>query len=185
MNLDHGCSNINYPEITQMKKLYFLTLVALGFSANSFAQSFVTATSTATIITPISIAKNLDMNFGNIAVNPTTPGGTVILSASASPVRTPTVGLTLPAVTGLVQAASFTVTGEGSSVYTITLPNSISLTGPGAAMAITPNCSVSTLTSAALTGGTQVFYVGGTLTVAAVQVAGAYSGTFSVNVNYN
>ena len=168
-----------------MKKTYLLALVILGLSANSFAQSSVSSDATATIITPIAIAKNLDMSFGNIAVNPTTPGGTVTLPASVSSSRVPSAGVTLPAVTGLVQAAKFTVTGEGSSVYTITLPASITLSGTGADMSIVPNCSVASLTAAVLTAGTQVFYVGGVLTVAAVQTSGVYSGTFNVSVNYN
>ncbi|MBC7743885.1 MAG: DUF4402 domain-containing protein [Flavobacterium sp.] len=168
-----------------MKKVILLAFLTIGFFVNSYAQSSASATATATIITPISLTKNLDMNFGNLALNPTSPGGDVTLPASATPTRTADPGVTLPAVTGTVQAAKFTVTGEGASVYTITLPASITLTGTGTNMIIVPNCSESDLTAGTLTAGSQVFYVGGVLTVAAVQTAGVYSGTFNVSVNYN
>ena len=36
----------------------------------------------------------------------------------------------------------------------------------------------------ALTGGTDTFNVGGTLSVGANQAAGSYSGTYTVSVNY-
>jgi len=44
-------------------------------------------------------------------------------------------GVTLPVVTGTVTPASFTVTGEANSTYSITLPSSaITLTGPSGTM---------------------------------------------------
>ena len=169
-----------------MKKIYLLALVVIGFSANSFAQSEKNATATATIIAPINLSKDADMSFGNIAVNPTTPGGTVLLPAvTGTPGRVASAGVTLPAVTGTPLAAKFTVTGEIGSAYTISLPATIVLTGTGTNMSIVPNCSITLLNGGALTTGSQIFYVGGTLTVAAVQTAGAYSGTFNVSVNYN
>ena len=166
-----------------MKKLFVLIVLFSGIAVSSFAQISATASASANIITPISIAKNLDMSFGNIAVNPTAPGGTVTLPPSASPVRTFTGGITLPAVTGLVQAAKFTVTGEGTSAYTITIPGSITITSSSNNMSLIPVSNPSG--SGALVGGTQAIYVGGTLTVSATQVVGTYTGTFPVTVNYN
>jgi hypothetical protein len=127
------------------------------------------------------------MNFGNIAVNNT--AGTVVLPAAAGvPVRTVTGGCTLPATAGTVSAASFTVTGTTGYTYSITLPASASLTGPGPAM--TADTFVSSPTVAAggvLTGGTQTLYVGATLNVGASQTAGTYTtpAPFTVTVNYN
>jgi hypothetical protein len=77
-------------------KLALAVLALTAFSTSSFAQASATATATATIVTPISITKTVDMNFGNVAV------------------QTGTGGVTLPAVPGTVTAASFTVNGQGT-----------------------------------------------------------------------
>jgi hypothetical protein len=167
-------------------KFFAIAMLVTGLSAKTFGQVSATATSSATIVTPITIANGANMNFGNIAVNNTL--GTVSLPAAAAPVRTVTGGCTLPATAGTVSAARFTVTGQTGYTYSISLPASASLTGPGAPM--TANAFVSTPTVAAgglLTGGSQTLYVGATLNVAASQTAGAYTtGTaFTVTVNYN
>lgn len=170
----------------QISKFFALTIVLVAFSASTFAQVSATATASATIVSPIAIANAANMNFGNIAVNASL--GTVVLPAAAVPVRTVTGGCTLPATAGTVSAAAFTVTGQAGFTYSITLPASASLTGPGPAM--TANTFVSNPTVAAgglLTGGTQTLYVGATLNVAASQTAGAYTtaAPFTVTVNYN
>ncbi len=167
-----------------MKNLLALAIIVLGFAATSFAQVTATASTTATIITPIAIEKDVDMNFGNIAVSPTL-GGTVVLPTSGA--RTKTGGVTLPVVTGTVSAASFTVTGEGNSTYSITLPSSaITLTGPSGTMTVENFVSTPSNTGT-LNSGTQEVKVGATLNVGAAQPAGTYtneSGLF-VTVNYN
>ena len=155
-----------------MKNLLVLAIIVLGFAATSFAQVTATASTTATIITPIAIEKDVDMNFGNIAVSPTL-GGTVVLPTSGS--RTKTGGVTLPVVTGTVSAASFTVTGEGNSTYSITLPSSaITLTGPSGTMTVENFVSTPSNTGT-LNSGTQEVKVGATLNVGAAQAAGTYT----------
>jgi hypothetical protein len=169
-----------------MKRLILSTLVLTGFAINANAQATATATATATIVTPISIVKDVDMNFGNIAVAAGS-GGTVIL-APAGTRTTGGTGITLPVVTGTVTAASFTVTGNNSYTYAITLPSSaVTLTGPSAAtMDATAFTSTPSGTGTLSGGGTQNLLVGATLTVAAAQLAGVYtSGNFNVTVNYN
>jgi hypothetical protein len=167
-----------------MKKVLVLTIVVLGFAASSFAQVTATASTSATIITPIAITKDVDMNFGNIAVSPTL-GGTVVLPTAGA--RTLTGGVTLPVVAGTVTAASFTVTGDGNSTYSITLPGSaITLTGPSGTMTVENFVSTPSGTGA-LSGGTQTINVGATLNVGAAQTAGAYTNASDlfVTVNYN
>ncbi len=167
-----------------MRKLTFAALGLLAFAFNSNAQSTATATATATVITPISISKTTDMSFGNLAVQSGT-GGTVVLAPVGT--RTITDGVTLPSTTGPVSAATFTVTGSGTSTYAITLPSLVTLTLSGgvatmAASSFTSNPSA----TGALSSGTQDIAVGATLTVAAGQLAGVYtSGSFDVTVNYN
>lgn len=165
-------------------KLIAIGALLLVFSAKSFAQASATATSTATIVTPISISKTVDMNFGNVAVGASS--GTVVLDPAGS--RSSTGGVTLPATSGTVAAASFDVTGEGTYTYDITLPSSVTITRNSGTETMTVNTFTSNPSSTgALTAGAQTLTVGATLNVGASQVAGTYvSGTaFTVTVNYN
>lgn len=166
------------------KSILAIAALVIAFSASSFAQSSATATSTATIVTPISITKTVDMNFGNIAVN--SSSGTVVLSPEGA--RSSTGGVTLPGTSGTVTAASFDVTGEGAYTYAITLPSSVTITRNSGAETMTVNAFTSTPSATGtLTAGAQTLTVGATLNVGASQVAGTYvSGTaFTVTVNYN
>jgi hypothetical protein len=170
-----------------MKKLFLFAIVVLGFSAVSFGQLGVTdiASSSATIITPITIAKNVDLNFGNIAVN--NQAGTVLLPAvTGTPTRVASGGVTLPAINGTVTAAKFTVTGLAGSTFTISLPASIELTS-GTSDKMTYSTSISPTSPSILTGGTSIVYVGGTLVVGASQPAGTYTNASGlvVRVDYN
>ena len=168
----------------QISKFFALAIVMLAFTVSTFAQTSATATATATIITPISIAKTVDMNFGNVAVNASL--GTVVLTPAG--VRSVTGGCTLPAVAGTVAAASFTVSGLATSTYAITLPAAATTISFGA-----NNMTVDTWTSTPTpagtlgAGGTQTLTVGATLHVAASQAPGTYVSAvpFTVTVNYN
>lgn len=165
-------------------KLILAALVMLVSASAASAQATASATATATIVTPISITKTVDMNFGNVAVQAAT-GGTVVLTPAG--IRSTTGGVTLPAVTGTVAAASFTVNGEGTYTYAITLPSS-ALTISSGANTMSVNAFTSTPSATGtLTAGTQTLNVGATLNVAAAQASGVYvSGTpFNVTVNYN
>lgn len=148
------------------------------------AQETASATATATIVTPISITKTTDMNFGNIAVQ-SAAGGTVVLSPVGG--RTATGSVTLPVNNGTVTAATFTIGGSGNYSFSITLPSSeLTITSGANTMTVdefTSNPSgVGTLVAGALT-----LSVGATLHVAAAQPAGTYVSIvpFDVTVNYN
>lgn len=160
-----------------------ITILLFGFLVDVFAQATATASTTATIVTPIGITKSVDMVFGNIATNGAV--GTVILATDGT--RTPTGGVTLPAAAGSPTAASFVVTGSGSYTYTISLPGSpITLTGTTAGVTVGTFTSNPTPTGT-LTAGTQTIYVGATLNLPVSTVAGSYTNAagLSVTVNYN
>jgi len=157
----------------------------IGFSANASAQETASASASATIVVPISITKDVDMNFGNVAVQSTT-GGTVILSTASG--RIPSGGITLPPATpGTVTAASFSVAGSGTYTYAITLPSTALTISSGANTMTVTDFLSDPLTTGILTAGAQTLTVGATLNVAAAQPAGVYvSATdFDVTVNYN
>ncbi|GAA3930755.1 DUF4402 domain-containing protein [Chitinophaga oryziterrae] len=169
-----------------MKKLSTLAaglIAMLCSTTNTFAQVTVTANATATIVTPISITKTADMNFGNVAVQSST-AGTVVLATDNS--RTQTGGVTLPATTGTVSAAIFTVNGESAYTYTVTLPSSLTISNSSINMTINAFSSTPSGTGT-LSSGSQTLKVGATLNVAAAQAAGTYTSTtpFNVTVNYN
>jgi hypothetical protein len=165
-------------------KTVILTFATLALTASTFAQVSATATTSAIVITPIAISKTVDMNFGNIAVSPIN-SGTVIMTPAGS--RSKTGGVTLPAVAGTVTAASFNVTGLGTSTYAITLPGTITLTGNPSGTMTVDNFVSNPSGTGALTAGAQVLSVGGTLNVDAAQTAGTYTNTtdMTVTVNYN
>jgi hypothetical protein len=165
-------------------KFFALTIAMFSLTISTFAQVSATATTSANIITPIAITKTVDMNFGNIAVSPTVAGTVVLVPAGT---RTATGGVTLPAVAGTVTAASFAVTGLGTSTYAITLPGSITLNGtPSGTMTLGTFVSTPSGTGV-LSAGAQTLLVGGTLIVGAGQAAGVYTNTtnMTVTVNYN
>jgi hypothetical protein len=170
-----------------MKKisaLFAISLLFAVFSANVFGQASATATATATIITPISIVNASNMNFGNIAVS---GAGTVVLSPAGS--RTTTGSITLPNVTGSVSAASFTVKGEGTSTFSITLPTTdYTITrNLGSETMIVNNFTSNPSGTGTLSAGELTLNVGARLNVNALQVPGTYTNAagFTVTVNYN
>ena len=173
-----------------MKKNLTLTLLTaaalIGFSMSASAQDTDSATATATIVTPISIVKVDDMNFGNVAVSATT-AGTVVMTPEGG--TSTTGGVTLPATAGTVSAASFTVSGEGTYTYAITLPTTdYTITHSTDASTMIVDAFTSTPSgTGALTAGSQTLNVGATLNVDAGQSAGTYTNAtgFDVTVNYN
>ena len=156
------------------------------FAVNAalFAQASATATATAVIVGPIGISNTANMNFGNVAVGASP--GTVVLTPAGG--RTPTGGVTLPATTGTVAAAAFTVTGAAGYTYAITLPSAALTISSGAnSMTVDNWTSNPTPTGTLDGGGSQALTVGATLHVSGSQAAGNYTSAtpFTVTVNYN
>jgi len=126
----------------------------------------------------ISVVKNADLAFGSLGTSAS--AGTAVLNA-ATGVVTVTGGVVN--LGGTRTAASFTVTAPnppGARGYTIVLPASATLSGPGAATMIVDTFTSNPPCCAGLVNGatrTQVVTVGATLHVAANQAQGDYSGT--------
>jgi hypothetical protein len=169
-----------------MKKIALLIMLFPVMGKYSFAQQHATASVAANIVAPIGLIKNVDMSFGNTAVSAMS-GGTIVLA----PGGTRTVaggGVTLPATAGTVAAASFTVSGVASYTFSITLPGSTVLNGPGSANMVVDNFTSFPSGSGTLNaGGMQTLVVGATLNVAPAQAAGTYTNPVGVpvTVNYN
>jgi len=169
-----------------MKKLLALFVVVLGFSAVSFGQTTATATSSAsaTILAPLAISNTLPLNFGTIGASATT--STVTLAADNS--RVVTGGATALGVGAPARAGVFAISGTPNALFTVVLPTTtISLTGPGVAMTILPaDWSQDLGANPALSAlGAATLKVGAKLNVGAAQLAGNYTATYPVTVNYN
>ncbi|MCW3117566.1 MAG: hypothetical protein JWM28_1648 [Chitinophagaceae bacterium] len=165
-------------------KFYAIAIVMIAFSASTFAQSTATASTTAVLVTPISIAKVSDMNFGTVAASGTL--GTVLLDYANG--RTTTGGASLLAGSAAETTAEFTVTGETTSGFDISIPSTaITLNGSVSGSMTVDNFVADLGTSSSLVSGSATIKVKATLNVPANAVAGTYSnasGLF-VTVNYN
>ena len=127
------------------------------------------------------------MNFGNVAVSASL-AGTVVLLPAGTRSTGGAGGVTLPSTTGIVAGADFTVSGQASYTYAITLPTSATLTDGGShTMTVNTFTSTPATTGTLSTGGTQDLKVGATLIVTAGQMAGTYTNASGVpvTVNYN
>jgi len=172
-------------------RLFVLTTLVMMFAASANAQVTGYASTEATIIAPIMIEKEVDLNFGNLAVSAT--GGVVTLEPTLAANRTQVGGVTFPVVAGTVTAAEFTITGLPEQTYSIILPTTQTITnttGTGGETMIVDNfTSTPSPTGELNSSGTETLYVGADVTVAGNQAAGVYqSGTgndFAVTVNYN
>jgi hypothetical protein len=174
-----------------MKKIY-LSLASImflvGLAGNVNAQATAYASTTAVLVTPISIAKTVDMHFGTVAASAT--AGTIVLDYADG--RTATGGASLPAGSITQKTAVFTVTGEGASGFSISIPSAaITLTGSVAGTMTVDNFLCDAGAATTLSGGTKVLKVKAILNVPANTVAGTYSNNLGnasalfVTVNYN
>jgi len=159
-------------------KLAAASVATLGFAvtgSTAFATD-QTGNASAQIQTAISIVEDTQMDFGIIAVD--ADAGTVTIS-SAGVVSGPGDY----SFSGSPAAGTFTASGDASTAVSISFTNG-SLTGPGTAMTLnnfTHDAGGSPTTDGS---GDLTFNVGADLVVGASQVAGAYTGTYTVTVNY-
>lgn len=167
------------------------SVVVLGSAcvvSNAYAATG-TANTTATVITPISIAKNTDLAFGKFSA---LTGGSIKVDTDNAISVT---GAVVKGTGSTGTAAKFTVSGDTNNSFSISHSTSNLLTHtvtPASTMAL---ATVSALTAASgttahvtsgtLSSGTQTIFVGGTLTVASGQLAGDYAGTITTTVEYN
>ncbi len=154
---------------------------ALTLAAGPALAAQATANANATIIQPIAISKSADLEFGSIAAGT----GVSVVRISTAGARSLVSGDATLVTGGTVQAAAFTVTGEASTGYDITLPANTTLTSGANNMTVDTFVDSKTGSSTLDGSGNDSFTVGADLTVGASQAVGSYTGTFNVTVNYN
>ena len=143
------------------------------------------AVASATIIAPVQIAKTKDLNFGNIT--PSNAAGSVSLKTNGS--RITKGGTSLPTNDpGKPTVAEFTITGEGNSAYSITIPkeNITIINEDGSSMTIN-NIVCELKETGAMTNGRQTYRIGATLNVGPAQQKGHYinENDLCITVSYN
>lgn len=161
-----------------MKKVAITLFIAAATVAAPCAYGQMTdtesATISATVIAALSVSKDQDLAFGDLPQN------------SSSTVEVTDAG-----------AVKFTVGGEPNKNVTFTLTSPANLTNGANNLPFVEDVQVNTTdapgTAAALTdGATEALsgtgalfvYLGGTVTAAPAQATGAYSGTFTLQVDY-
>ena len=157
--------------------------VMASAQVNNITSSSATASSSATIIKPIKIVKDLDLTFGTIATS--SAAGTVTIAHNAEANATAADGVALAPTTGTRQAAKFTISGENGVSYGVTMPATATLKRKDGSEQMTVTLSKNLKTTANTLGASDAtLYVGGVLAVAANQTSGLYNGEFAITVQY-
>ena len=168
------------------KKLLLVVGAAIAssglYSASAFA---VDGNASATVLAPLTLTAGAGMDFGSVA-GVTGATSTVVLTpvGGVSSGDGATIGGGSPA------AGAFSVTGDDTLTYDISLPDTTTLTGGTG-----PDITVDTFTdstggtfaspgSSTTSGGIDNFTVGATLNLADGQGSGTYTGTYPVTIDY-
>jgi len=160
-----------------MKIFLKLTAFIVAISSVSSSAFAISATSNARVVTPVAVSQTTALGFGSFASSAL--AGTINQSGVVSG------GVTAVAGGSARSAGVFAVTGESSATtaYTFTFPATATITSGVNNMTVALTLASGT-TARTLTTGADTVSINGTLTVAANQVAGAYTGTYSVTVAY-
>jgi len=185
-----------------LRALACAVLAAIAFvPASAFAQQVsgdtATARTQAAMLTPGSVAKIADMDFGSIAQSNT--AGTVVLTQQLTATCTPSGTLIR---TGAGRAAHFSIYGKKNNRVFIRENNAgmVTLNGPAGATMFMDNLTIGVSGMSSKQGavgwdfgswkvdaanGIAEFFVGGTLHVGAAQTPGVYNGTILVQIQLN
>ena len=167
------------------------------FPQQALAQDTGTARAQAVVLTPGSVAKTADMDFGKIA-QANTPG-TIVLSPQDSATCAITGGLIR---SGTCRAARFSIMGRRNNRVRIRQNNGgqVTLNGPNGATMSVNNLTIGINGMTSINGGNgwdfgnyridtnsgiTEFWIGGTLNVGAAQEPGVYSGTLIIQIQFN
>jgi hypothetical protein len=135
----------------------------------------------AEVVSTLNLVNQADMVFGDIAAS--NSPGTVILSTGGTRLTT---GGTFVSSTVSSGPAVFDVFGLPNSVYAITLPDFVALTGASGNSMVVDNFTSQPVSNGLTNpGGEQNLVVGATLNVNSHQAIGSYSGTMTVTIVYN
>jgi hypothetical protein len=159
--------------------------VALAAMAGHALADSVSAdvSASATLVRTLAVASTTGLSFGTIA--PSAAAGTVVIAADGA--RSATGGATLLSANA-GSAGGVSLVGTASLAYTVSMPNTVTLTASGGSATMTLG---SLTTNLAAGGGTLnatgngSFSIGGTLSVGAGQAVASYAGVLPVTITWN
>lgn len=161
---------------------------AMLLPAGAMAQTSASGTGSLTVIQPLTITKNADLQLGSV-VRPVSAAGSVAVAVTGA--RTVTGDVQALASGDTPQAARFTISGEGGHALSVTIPASFTLANGAQSLVVTTAnnltgaLSAQTLSGTAGGAGTLDVRVGGTVALATTTPAGLYTGSFTVSTAYN
>jgi len=160
-----------------------------SFSVTSATTGFTggTGSATAVIQRPIGLVKASDLVFGKLVKPSSSAGNGTATIDSATGLRGVTGTVAVDASSSSSRGA-YTVSGEGTTTFSITVPTSVNLTSGGNTLVatLTPSATGSqTLLGSLGSGGTFALGVGGSIPVTNTTPSGSYAGSFVVTVTYN
>lgn len=165
-----------------MKKNLLLTVavavLVLGSSASQAAETSGEGKITAKIVSPVTLEKQDDLNFGTILA-PTDSAKTITMATNS----TRSGDSSILVGTDVGKAGSFKVTGASGQSMTISVTDSTTLSGAGDAMTVN-NFVTEPESTLTLEGTEGQIKVGADLTVGMNQAPGDYTGTYNVTVSY-
>lgn len=136
----------------------------------------------ATVIRSIAVTKTADLTFGQIERPVSGSGSVSIDPVTGARTMVNAVGHDTPQPT----QATFSITGEGGQAFSVTMPATFSMSGPQTLTATTSSSSNSPVLSGSLgSAGSFVFGVGASIPLTSTTMSGAYTGSFTITVNYN
>jgi hypothetical protein len=169
---------LGFKRLCRAFALLALTAAVLGSAGNAPAQ--VCGTPPCGGGQPVTITWAQDLEFGTLAGDGTSAGTATINPVSGAK----TVAGGVYDFGGISNAAVFDIRGTRNTAFTITLPPSITLTSGGNSMTLNGFTSSPSLVGVLDNSGKATVNVGATLQVGVNQAAGAYSGVFTVTVDY-
>lgn len=169
--------------VSKMNKVIAAAIVLAGFATNANAQSDANATTTAVLVQPLTIVKDVDMHFGTVAAS--AQPGTIVLGYANNVSATGGAAVIDDAD---ATTAVFIVEGQANEFFSIALSATSIVLSNGTDNLTVDNIEVQEGTTNTLDGaGTLSLYVGATLLVDADAPAGIYTNAdeLEITVAYN
>lgn len=160
-----------------MNKLLLIagaTIASASITSSAIAAQ-ATGTATANVLEPITITNTSPLQFGDVDV---TGGGTVVIGPTGTP------GGSLTSV-GTQSAGTFDLTGQSGASFSIAIATLTELTNAGHDLILSVYTNTEGGATGTMTGGAITLGVGATITADGSEAAGPYSGTYTVDIDYN
>lgn len=160
------------------KKLLLIAgaaITSVGISTSVIAAQ-ATGTASASVVVPIGISTTSPLEFGDIVGG---TAGTVIITALG------TEGGGSLTSSGTQSAGTFDITGANSRTFSITIAKVTDLVNGGHDLVISAFTNTAGATGTLSAGGTLTLGVGATITADGSEADGDYTGTYTVDVDYN